>query len=331
MRIFITGASGFIGGAIARALVDDTDSADAGNEVLAMSRSAKSDQRIKELGATPVRCDLATLEEGEIPHCDAVVHCAAWVEPWGTREQTWKINVEGTSRCLAAARAAGARRFLHMSTEAVLWKGQHLVDIDESHPYPDRTPYLYAETKAEAERIVRDTNRDDGMQTTILRPRFVWGPGDQTLAPEIKAMVDKGAFMWIDGGRARTSTTHIDNLVHGAKLVLENGRGGEIYFVTDAEVRSFREFLPRLMGAYGVELGERSMPSAIARPAARLVEGLWRTLGLSSTPPLTRHAIDLMCCDCILRIDKIESELGYAPILSVEEGLRRLAALESQD
>jgi len=324
MQIFITGASGFIGGAIARALAQ-TD----GNEVLAMSRSERSDERIKELGATPVRCDLATLEEGEIPHCDAVVHCAAWVEPWGTREQTWKINVEGTTRCLAAARAAGARRFLHMSTEAVLWKGQDLVDIDEAAPYPDRTPYLYAETKAEAERIVRDANRDDGMQTTILRPRFVWGPGDQTLAPEITTMVEKGAFMWIDGGRARTSTTHIDNLVHGARLVLEKGRGGEIYFVTDGEVRSFRDFLPELMGAYGVDLGERSMPSAVARPAARLVEGIWRTLGLSSTPPLTRHAIDLMCCDCTLRTDKIEGELGYAPIISVEEGLRQLAALES--
>jgi nucleoside-diphosphate-sugar epimerase len=324
MRIFTTGASGFIGGAIARALAAD-------HEVLAMSRSEKSDRRIEELGATPVRCDLATLEPGGIPKCDAVVHCAAWVEPWGTRAQTWQINVEGTERCIAAARAAGARRFLHMSTEAVLWKGQDLVDVDEDHPYPDRTPYLYAETKAEAERMVRAANQRDGMQTLILRPRFVWGPGDQTLAPEIKSMVEKGAFMWIDGGRARTSTTHIDNLVHGAKLVLEGGRGGETYFVTDGEVHSFREFVPRMMAAYGVELGDRSISSAIARPAARMIEGLWRMLGLSSTPPLTRHAIDLMCCDCTLRTDKIEKELGYAPILSVEAGLGQLAEIEAKN
>ena len=323
MRIFITGASGFIGGAIARSLATE-------HEILAMSRSEKSDLTVKELGAEPVRCDLATLEPGDIPDCDAVVHCAAYVESWGTRELTWQINVEGTRRVLEAAAAAGARRFLHMSTEAVLWKGQDLIDVAEDYPYPESTPYLYAESKAEAERLVRGFNQDT-METVLLRPRFVWGPGDQTLAPEIAAMVEKGGFMWLDGGRARTSTTHIDNLVHGAKLVLERGGRGEVYFVTDDEVRSFREFLPELMHAYGVELGERSLPSAIARPAAALIEGTWRLLRLSSTPPLTRHAIDLMCCDCILNIDKIKTELGYEPVLSVVEGLKQLAANQSAD
>jgi len=323
MRIFITGASGFIGGAIARSLAS-------GNEILAMSRSDKSDLAVKELGAEPIRSDLATLEPGDIPDCDAVIHCAAYVESWGTRELIWRINVEGTRRMLAAADAAGARRFLHMSTEAVLWKGQDMIDITEEAPYPDRTPYLYSETKAEAERLVRGfgghaADSNDAMETIILRPRFVWGPGDQTLAPEIAAMVEKGGFLWLDGGRARTSTTHIDNLVHGAKLVLERGRKGEAYFVTDDEVRSFRAFLPELMQAYGVELGERSLPAAIARPAAAFVEGTWRLLRLSSTPPITRHAIDLMCCDCILKIDKIKRDVGYAPIISVAEGLRQLA------
>lgn len=317
MRIFITGASGFIGGAIARALASD-------HEVLAMSRSETSDARIKQLGAEPVRADLATLEAGDLPECDQAIHCAAFVDAWGTRERITQINIEGTARTLAAARAAGARRFLHMSTEAVLWRGQDLIDVREDHPYPERTPYLYSETKAEAERLVRAANGVGGMETVMLRPRFVWGPGDQTLAPEIRAMAAKGGFMWIDGGRAQTSTTHIDNLVRGARLVLERGTGGEAYFVTDGEVRSFREFLPELMNAYGVDLGERSVPSIIARPIAALIEGLWRGLRLSSTPPLTRHAIDLMSCDCTLDTTKIEDELGYEPVVSVAEGLRRL-------
>jgi hypothetical protein len=317
MRIFITGASGFIGGAIARDLAAD-------HEILALSRSDRSDQIVKAVGAEPVRGDLAGFEPGDLPACDAVIHCAAFVEAWGTRETTWRINVEGTGRVLAAARAAGARRFLHMSTEAVLWRGQDLVDVTEDHPYPDRTPYLYAETKAEAEHRVRAAN-DDRMETLILRPRFVWGPGDQTLAPEIEAMVVKGGFMWLDGGRARTSTTHIANLVHASRLVLEKGRGGEIYFVTDDESERFRDFLPRLMATYGVELGDRSLPSALVRPLAAVVEGTWRLLGLTNAPPFTRHAIDLMCCDCTLRIDKIKNELGYRPVISVEQGLRAMA------
>ena len=135
--------------------------------------------------------------------------------------------------------------------------------------------------------------------------------------------------MWIDGGRARTSTTHIDNLVHGARVVLEQGRSGELYFVTDGEVRSFREFLPELMQAYGVALGDKSLPSAIARPAAAAIEGAWRLLRLPDAPPLTRHAIDLMCCDCTLDTGKIERELDYRPVVSVADGLRRLQEIEA--
>ncbi len=320
MRIFVTGASGFIGGAIAKDLVRD-------HEVLAMSRSQQSDVRVKELGAEPVRCDLTSLEPGQIPECDAVIHCAAFVEPWGSREVVWAINVEGTRRVLSAAKAAGGRRFLHMSTEAVLWKGQNLINVKEDHPYAENSPFLYSETKAEAERIVRSASCEE-FETITLRPRFVWGPGDQTLAPEIESMVAKGAFMWIDGGRATTSTTHIDNLVHGAKLLLDSGLPGEVYFVTDDENCCFRDFLPKLMGACGVELGDRSMPSAIARPAAALVEGLWRVFGIASAPPLTRHAIGLMACDCTLNIDKIKDGLGYQPIISVSAGLEQLKMLQ---
>lgn len=319
MRIFVTGASGFIGGAITRSL-------SAAHEVLAMSRSDRSDAALKGRGAEPVRCDLASLAPGDLPACDAVVHCAAHVEPWGAREDFWRTNVEGTERLLAAARAAGARRFVHISTEAVLWRGQHLREVDENHPYPAKTPYLYAETKAEAERRVVAAN-GPGFETVVLRPRFVWGPGDTTILPEAKSMLEKGLFLWIDGGRARTSTTHVSNLVHAVELTLTRGPGGAIYFVTDGEETDFRSFLTRLLATQGIELPERSLPSWLVRPAAAALETLWRALRIRSAPPLTRHAVDLLCCDCTLRDDKARRELGYAPVISVDAGLRELAGV----
>lgn len=318
MRIFVTGASGFIGGAVTRSLAAEHD-------VVAMSRSAGSDDIISALGAVPLRCDLAGIRPRDLPALDAAVHCAAYVEPWGSRADFWQANVEGTDRVLEASRAAGARRFVHISTEAVLWRGQHLRDVDETHPYPKRTPYLYAETKAEAERRVLAAS-SDSFATLALRPRFVWGPGDRTLAPQVKEMVESGAFVWLDGGKARTSTTHVANLVHAVTLALEHGRGGEAYFVTDGEVTDFRSFLPRMMAAYGVTLPDRSLPAWLARPAAAALEGSWRTLRIRSEPPLTRHAVDVMCCDCVLVDAKARRELGYAPVLSVDEGLGELMA-----
>jgi nucleoside-diphosphate-sugar epimerase len=317
MRIYITGASGFIGGAIARELVRS-------HTVFAMSRSAKSDEVIKALGAEPLRGNLATLHPGVLPELDAVIHCAAYVEPWGPRTAYYEANVAGTDHVLHAAHASGASRFIHISTEAVLWHGQHMNDVDETYPYPTRTPYLYAETKAEAERRVLAANRPE-FATIAIRPRLVWGAGDTTLVPEVKEMVEKGAFLWLDGGSAKTSTTHIDNLVHAVALALEHGKGGEAYFVTDGPTSDFKTFVTKLMDAHGVTLPDRSMPSWIARPAAALIEGLWRALRLKAKPPITRHAIDLLCCDCTLNDAKARADLGYLPVKTVDAGLAELA------
>ena len=255
------------------------------------------------------------------------MHCAAWVAPWGTRREYWRANVTGTEQLLEVARASGVRRFLHMSTEAVLWRGQHLRDIDETTPYPRSTPYLYSETKAEAERRVLEANApDEGFETFALRPRLVWGPGDRTLVPEAKAMIERGAFAWLDGGRARTSSTHVENLAYASALALEHARGGETYFITDGVDTDFRSIFTNLLEAEGVEVPDRTLPAFIARPAAKLVEGIWRALGIKSAPPLARHAVDLLCCDCTLRIDKARKELGYEPQVKVEDGLAELRA-----
>jgi nucleoside-diphosphate-sugar epimerase len=138
-------------------------------------------------------------------------------------------------------------------------------------------------------------------------------------------MAERGAFVWLDGGRARTSTTHVANLAHATELALERGRGGECYFVTDGVTTDFRSFVTRMMRAHGVELPDRSLPGWLARSAAATVEGVWRVFGFAGPPPLTRHAVDLMCCDCTLRDDKARAELGYRPVVGVEEGLEALA------
>src|SRR5690606_23929780 len=105
-----------------------------------------------------------------------------------------------------------------------------------------KSPYPYSRTKAQAERLVRDANTAD-FTTIVLRPRFIWGPGDTTLLPTIETMAREGKFMWVDYGRARTSTTHIANLVHAIDLALTKGFGGEAYFILDDGVRTMREMI----------------------------------------------------------------------------------------
>ena len=268
--------------------------------------------------------ELGSVPADAIVGSEAVIHCAAFVKQWGTREQFWNANVEGTRQLLQVARQAGARRFIHIGTEAALFHGQHMRDIDERYPYPEHTPFLYSETKAAAEKLVLAANAP-GFTTLSVRPRFVWGPGDQTILPVLEAMVRSGRFVWIDGGRALSSTTHIANLVHGVELALERGTGGNAYFVTDEGVTPMREFLTSLLATRQLKPPAKSIPGWLARTLASATETTWRVLGKTSDPPLTRLAASMMSRDCTITSDKARRELGYEPVISRPQGLRELS------
>lgn len=313
MKIFITGASGFVGGAIAKALKGEHD-------IYAMARSERSAEKVKALGATPVKCELNAVTPENLAGMDVVIHAAAFVEAWGKRSDFWKANVEGTEQLLEVARQAGVKRFLLIGTEAALFYGQPMVNIDESYPYPTRTPFLYSETKAEAEKRVLAANDKGGMKTISIRPRLVWGPGDETILPNLLDMVDRGAFRWVDQGKHLTSTCHIYNLVHGVKLALTAGNGGEAYFITDGEDSTMKSFMSQLLGTAGRKPKNSSVPGWFLRSAASVMEFIWKVFGIKKAPPLPRFSANIMSVDCTINIDKAKRELGYVPVISVADG-----------
>jgi hypothetical protein len=319
MKIYMTGASGFVGGAAVKALKGK-------HQIVAMSRSVGSDAKIAALGGTPVRSELGKVDPATLSGVDAIVHCAAYVEEWGPWKAYWDVNVGGTRQLMEAAKKAGVKRFVHIGTEAALFKGQAMVNVDESYPLALDSPFPYSRTKAHAEKAVREANAP-GFETIVLRPRMIWGPDDQTMLPVVLEMIKKGAFAWIDGGRARTSSTYIDNLVHAIELSLTKGRGGEAYFVLDDGPVVFRDFLSRMLEAAGVPLPTRTAPSGLLRAVAFLSEKLYRTLPfLPGRPPITRFVANIMAVDCVLIDTKIRAEMGYAPVASVDQGMAALKA-----
>jgi len=295
----------------------------AGHDAVAMARSDRSAEKVERYGATPVRAALGSVSQNDLAGCDAVVHAAAFVEEWGTRAQFWEANVEGTTQLLEVAERAGVTRFIHIGTEAALFDGRALVQIDETEGYPQKQRFLYSETKAEAERRVLAASTER-FTTLSIRPRFVWGPRDTSVRPAIVRMANAGGWTWLDGGRARTSTTHVENLVHAVLLGLENGRGGEAYFVADAEESSLESFLSELAHTAGVELPRRSLPGAVVRPIATVLDAAYRMVGSSTPPPITRFAAAMMSRTITVRTDKAERELGYAPVITLAEGFEAL-------
>jgi len=134
-------------------------------------------------------------------------------------------------------------------------------------------------------------------------------------------MARAGNFAWIGGGTARTSTTHVANLVHALELALTRGEGGRAYFVADDGERTLREFLSAMAATAGVDLGTRVVPKALARALARVVEGSWRLLGVRRQPPLTRFAAEMMSATITVDTTRARQELGYAPVITVADGL----------
>jgi len=312
-RVFVTGGSGFIGGRLIQALRAR------GIEVMALARSDSSAAKVEALGATPVRGDLddrSALESG-MRGCDIVFHAAAHTDQFDPLEVHMRITTRGTENVLAAARAAGVKRFVHVGTEAVLADGKPIVRADETRPLPRKAMGAYPLTKGLAEQAVIAANRD-GLETVVVRPRFVWGRGDTSLLPEFIDAVKKGDFAWIGGGHYLTSTVHVDNVIEGMLLAAERGVPGAIYFLTDGEPVEFRDFVTKMLTSRGVDAGARSVPRWVARTMVTLTSWMKR-------PPLTRTAFALMAHEVTVDDARARRELGYVGRKSIAEGLAEMA------
>ncbi len=133
------------------------------------------------------------------------------------------------------------------------------------------------------------------------------------------ATVKSGRFAWIDGGHYLTSTCHVDNVVEGALLAAEKGRGGEIYFLTDGEPVEFRAFLAELLRTQGVEPGDKEVPRWLVSLLASLTSWM-------SAPPITKTALALAGVEVTVVDDKARRELGYRAHVSREAGIRAMRA-----
>lgn len=324
MRAFVTGGSGYVGRNLIRALRAR------GDTVHALVRSPGSAKVVTDLGARPVMGDLddvAAMQRG-MAGCQAVFHSAAEVSEWGPRERYRRINVDGTRNVLDAARAAGVGCFVHVGTEAALCDGTPLLDVDESRPLPDAPLPRYPQTKNEAERLVRAANAP-GFRTVVVRPRFIWGNDDTSVLAALAAAVEAGRFMWMDGGRYPTSTTHVDNVCEGLLLAAEKGRGGEAYFVTDGAPVELRAFVTQMLATRGIDPGNKSVPKWLVLALARIGEWLWDTFDLKGNPPATRMAVHLFGEPVTVNDAKARRELGYVRKVTREQGLATLGSATS--
>lgn len=316
--VFITGGSGFVGQNIIRHYLA------AGAEVLALVRSSDAERRVQELGARPIKGDLSESDWlSSLKGCDLLIHAAADTSHAYRSKLQWQTNVEGTISLFRAAREAGVKRAVYISTESVLLTGKPLVMADETHPLPRRFAGAYSYTKAVAEQSALE-QAGDQFEVVVVRPRFVWGAGDTTALPQLVAAVKSDKFAWIAGGDYLSSTTHIDNLCQGISRAAEFGSNKEIYFISDEQPQRFRDFVSQLLATQDIAAPDKTVPRWLVKALAQLGDLAFRLSGGRLQSSLNRQVFATSAVEVTFTIDKARRELDYIPVKSVEQGMLEL-------
>jgi nucleoside-diphosphate-sugar epimerase len=320
----VTGGGGYIGGGVVRALLAR------GDEVVSLARGDYPDLRA--LGVRTVRGDLADRAAvlAAASGCSAVVHVAAKAGIWGPLADYTRSNVDGTRSVLAACRELGIERLVHTSTPSVVHAGGDIERGDESLPYAEHADSPYARTKAVAEREVLAA-ADERLGTVALRPHLVWGPGDTQFLPRIVQRARTGRLRFVAGGNALIDTTFIDDAVAAHLCALDAVApgapcSGRAYFISSGDPRPVREMVNAILAAAGLPPETRSVPLRVAVAAGAACEVVWRLLRRTDDPPMTRFFARQLATAHWFDISAARRDLGYAPQVGVDEGVRRLAA-----
>jgi len=317
-RVLVTGASGMLGGATARALLA------AGHDVRTFQRRPSGVP-----GAQDVRGDLTdpAAVDAAVAGCDAVVHLAAKVTITGPEAEFRRVNVDGTRTLLDAARAAGVRRFVQVSSPSVAHVGRSLVGAPAGPAEPARARDPYARTKAAAELLALDTDAP-GFRVLAVRPHIVWGPGDTQLVGRIVDRARAGRLPVLGTGAALIDTTYVDNAADAlaAAVVAPDDACGAAYVVSNGEPRPVVELLRDICRACGAPEPWRRVPAPVVRAAGAVLDAAWARLPLPGEPPITRFVAEQLSTAHWFDQRRTREALRWVPRVSLDEGIARLAA-----
>lgn len=318
MRVLVTGGTGFTGTALVKRLLEE------GHDVVALDyKEGLETDALRSMGAT-VHIGSVTDREAvdrAMEGVDLVQHLAAAFRELDVPEEHYdEVNVDGTRNVLESARGHGVRRFIYCSTCGV---HGNIDDPPANEDAPIQPADYYQRTKYEAEPIVQEY-RSDQMETVILRPAAIYGPGDPERFFMIFKRVAKGWFPMFGNGKTLYHPLYIDNLVDAMMASMEPGKGdGGVYLIADEEYYSIEEIVQKVGKALGVAVKVRHFPVAPLVVAGHVCETVCKPFGIA--PPIFPRRVDWYRQDRAFDISRARNDLGYRPRVGLDEGLRRTA------
>jgi nucleoside-diphosphate-sugar epimerase len=251
-----------------------------------------------------------------------VFHTAGKVSDWGSRQEFWRANVEGTANVITVCRESGVKRLIHLSSLTVLGLPRSGARVDEKTPFADSIRDFYTISKIAGEKLVREAHGQDGLETVVIRPGVIWGPGDTTILPRLVTLLLRGRLVFIGRGANYLGLSHVENLSQGLIMAaLSPSAAGQVYHLTDGEEITARDAFSALAVALGVAPPRFALPFPVVYFLAALLEMTARLQNAATPPALTRYGVRLVACDSRYDISKAQKELGYRPLTTFVQGL----------
>ena len=309
----VTGATGFVGAALTAQLLRAGHSVRVlkrpGTDALAVDRAC--DVRVASLGDPEALAEAAS-------GVDVLFHCAAENSPRAPSKAFAWINVAATENVLSAARHAGVGRVIHLSCTDAALANRDRMSWKETQQLGEQPLDALCRSKLLAEELALHAN-GNGLQVCVVRPAWVWGPGDRRTLPALCRENARGGVRLCGSGNNLVPTVHIDNLISALLLASKSERApGHAYHVLDGDVLSAREFFGQLCQSLGLSPPVRGV-YAVAYARAWLNEALGR-------PGMARAEVARRGRSALFDGVAAVTDLGYEPKLSVERGMSELAA-----
>jgi 2-alkyl-3-oxoalkanoate reductase len=318
VKVLVTGASGMLGGAVARLL------AARGDTVRVFQRRPAALPGVDEVLGDVTSPEAVRSAAGGM---DAVVHLAAKVTVTGRWRAFAAANIDGVRNVLGAAADAGVPRLVHVSSPSVAHHGSSLVGAGAGPADPDRARGHYARSKAAGELLALAADRP-GFAVVVVRPHLVWGPGDTQLVERIMARARAGTLAVIGPGTALIDTTYVDNAAEAIAAALGRAQHahGEALVITNGEPRPVAEIMAHLCAIAGVPPPRVHVPFPVAWAAGAVAEVAWPAAGGKGDPPITRFLAEHLATAHWFDQRRTRRLLDWTPRVSLDEGLARLAA-----
>jgi len=319
MKILITGATGFIGGSLAKRLSNN------GDYIIAVTgRSASINERFQAYPVEVIQGDLAdkALAERATEGVDIIIHCAGLAGTWGDYEDYYRANVQVTHNLIVAAQKNKVKRLINISSPSIYLNFTHQLDIDESY-LPASFSNHYARTKFEAEQLVHQAHNTE-LTTISLRPRMVIGAGDNNLIPRLLELQKSGLLKQIGKGDNLVDFTSVNNLMDIIEHCFSAPASvmGRAYNISNGSPDRLWKVIDHICESLNISTQRKTLPYRLVMNLAKMNERICSFVKSKKEPRLLPVPISVLANSMTLNIDAAKRELGYKPTQTTQQAVQ---------